>query len=191
MQRTVAVVRHGPATDGDDVDDAPDGDWARRHLLGVWRFARLVSRSAHLADDFAQDALLAALAKGVDRLPDAAARAWLREAVRNLWRMHCRSSGRRGARVDIELADLAWAENPDDDGTAWRDALAACLQRLPERTRSALQRRYGSGEDRESLAAALGLGLDGLKSVLQRGKELLRGCIERRLRGETAPESRP
>lgn len=161
--------------------------WARRHLLATWRFARLLCRSGHLADDLAQEALLAGLGKGMQALPDDAARGWLRQAVRNLWRMHCRTAGRRPRAADIDVADLAWAENGGDDGSAFQAALALCLPTLGDRARLALQLRYGEGAERDAIAAELGLSVDGVKSLLQRAKQLLRGCIERRLR----PQGRP
>src|SRR5688572_8867065 len=86
-----------PAAGGD-----PRGDWVARHTRGTWRFVRVLGCPAQLADDLVQDALLAALHKGIDRLPDADAAPWLRAAVRNLWRMHLRTQRRRPAHVELD-----------------------------------------------------------------------------------------
>jgi RNA polymerase sigma-70 factor (ECF subfamily) len=60
-------------------------------------------------------------------------------------------------------------------------ALEACLQGLNERARLALDLRFRRQETRAAIAAALELSEHGAKNLLQRAKEQLRVCIERKM----------
>ena len=161
--------------------------WVLRHQAAPWRFLRLTGCPADVAEDLVQEALLAALDKGVDAQPERVAAAWLRGAVTNLWRMHLRR-GRFHAdalatfAADLALAELAYSRcAADDDGAAWRAALTVCLERIDDAAREALRLRYEQGLSREDLARRLGLGVDGVKQRLRRTREALRQCVERRL----------
>jgi RNA polymerase sigma-70 factor, ECF subfamily len=158
----------------------PRGDWVGRHARGAWRFARLLGCDAHLADDLVQDAMLAALHKGVAVLDDAAASAWLRGAVRNLWRMHLRTQRRRPT-VALEVAEEAMERHAGADGSGdgVLDALRRCVTRMNGRARAALDLRYAQAASREHIAQRLGLTTDGVKTLLRRTREALWQCIQR------------
>lgn len=141
--------------------------------------------SPDLADDLVQDALLAAWHKRIPEQPDAVAAAWLRAAVNNLWRMHLRSQTRRERHLDAILAELAVRQgSAADDGEAWLTALRSCLQGLDGRARRLLDLHYADGSSRTSIATALGMRPDGVKTLLRRVRDVLRQCVLRRL----APE---
>ena len=167
--------------------DADPGDWIRRHQEAPWRFLRLCGCPADIADDLVQEALIAALQKNVPEQPDPVAASWLRGAVTNLWRMHLRSRRYQDDALATFAADLALAEYAyrrcagDDGGEAWRAALALCLAQVEAAPRQALELRYGNGLSREELSARLGLGADGVKSLLRRMRIRLRHCVERRM----------
>lgn len=160
--------------------------WVRRHERRPWRYLRACGCPADLADDFVQDALLAALHKQVPTWTDADANAWLLGAVRNLWREHLRRLGveRRVLAARIETADRAieeWA--PQDDGEAFYAALRLCMARLDGRAREAIELRYRDGQSRDDMAVRLRLSADGVKTLLRRTRDALRGCVLRRLGG--------
>ena len=94
------------------------GAFVARHQRGLWRFARLLGAANDHADDLVQEALLAALHKRIDARPEPEAAAWLRAAVRNLWRMHLRRFD-----LDGRFAALAerWAERAEDAFCAFND----------------------------------------------------------------------
>lgn len=172
------------------MNGAPDREreaWVRRHQAAPWRFLRLCGCPGDIAEDLVQEALLAALHKGVDAQPDPVAASWLRGAVTNLWRMHLRSQRVRGDALATFAADLALAElaysrcAADDDGEAYRAALVQCLERLDEGAREVVRLRYERGLSRDELAARLGLGAEGVKAKLRRVREALRDCVERRV----------
>jgi RNA polymerase sigma-70 factor (ECF subfamily) len=184
-----------PAMPFRELDDAPSpipaprdprADWVARHARGAWRFARLLGCPAQLADDLAQDALLAALHKGIDTRPDGEAAPWLRAAVRNLWRMHLRTQRRRPAHVELAQAEAAVARHGGDDGSgdASVAALRRCVAALDGRARLALDLRCRDDAPRAVMAARLQLTEDGVKTLLRRTRDALFACVQRRLATE-------
>lgn len=149
-------------------------DAARR----VLRYLRFVGCPAHHAEDLAQEALLA----GLSRWPDGdAPLPWLLATARNLHRNHLRARGRRRELVDSTRLDELWHESVGDGGDAAREALRHCLQALPARSRRALELRYRDGLERTAMGQELGLGAEGIKSLLARLRAQLAGCVRRRL----------
>ena len=59
-------------------------------------------------------------------------------------------------------------------------ALAECLETLAPRSREALTLRYRDSRPRDEIAKSLALSEDGLKSLLQRSKLVLKECVERK-----------
>lgn len=177
MQTSPGATRRSPPP----PDDAPawPGAAAARRIL---RYLRFVGCPADAIDDVAQDVLVASLARwpaGDAPLP------WLLATARNLHRRLLRTRGRRRELVDSERLDAVWRETvPDDAGESMRAALDRCLQQLPERSRAALQLRYGNGDDRAAIAAQFGLGEEGVKSLLARVRAAVAECVRRRLADE-------
>jgi len=165
-------------------------DFVARHQRGLWRFARLLGAANDHADDLVQEALLAALHKQIDARPGPDAAAWLRAAVRNLWRMHLRTQSRRPEHVALdatpELAEAALARHGGDDGSgdAFALALQQCLETLDGRARRALELRYTEQSSRAAMASELAMGEDGIKTLLRRTREALFACVQRRQREE-------
>ena len=87
----------------------------------------------------------------------------------------------------VETAEAAyeWARG-EDEGASTQAALEACLGELSDQARHALALRYGEELERSAIASRLGLGIDGVKSLLRRSSARLRACIERRLGNEHA-----
>ena len=156
-----------------------------QHLLGTWRYLRMHGASPHEADDLTQEAFVIALQKGAAALDPAATATFLRRTARFLFLRH-----RRDARDSVDLAEVVdelWQRDcAADNGEALLGTLRQCVGELQGRTRRAVERCYGltaSGEpDRAAAARELGLEPDGLKTLLQRTRALLRVCIERRTR---------
>lgn len=156
-----------------------------RHQQGLWRYLRVLGASAALADDVMQDTFLVAMRRlHVDR-GDAAVATFLRRTARHLFLRRRRDEGRR-EQLLVQLADRWWQEDcAADDGEAWLQALRDCVTRLDGRAREVVQRFYGDGFDRQAVAAALGLTENGVKTLLQRVRAVLRECIEKKLGGAT------
>jgi RNA polymerase sigma-70 factor (ECF subfamily) len=154
----------------------------RTHLRVVWRYLRMHGASAHEADDLAQEAFVVALQKGAADLPPAATTSFLLRTARFLFLRLRRD--RRGAETLAEAVDALWQRDAaDDGGDDLVAALRRCLQALTERARRAVERCYDLAEDaaeRTVVASELGLQENGLKMLLQRARQQLRECIERR-----------
>ena len=153
----------------------------REHQAGVWRYLRVLGCPAAEAEDLTQETFLAVLTRPFHDYNRQATAAYLRQVARNLF-----ISGRRRAVAVAELdeAEAAWLRwAVKDDGRELLDALHACLQKLTDRARQALDLRFGRQAARAEIAAALGLSEDGAKNLMQRAKQQLRACVEKAVAG--------
>jgi len=156
----------------------------RRHQQGLWRYLRALGAPPELAEDVMQDAFLVALQRLDVDGGDAAVAAFLRRTARHLFLRRRRDLGRR-EQILVEVADRLWQRHAaDDGGEEWIAALRACVQRLSGRARAAIDHFYGEDRGRDGTAAVLGMQPNGVRTLLQRTRALLRACIEQRLGGE-------
>lgn len=157
--------------------------WVRLHQVRAWRYVRLRGCPADLAYDLVQEALMAALHKGIAGEPESVAFAWLRGALDNLWLQHLRTEGRRQRHHEAARAVRALHQGaPEDDGEQWLQELRSCLRRLDGRARQLLELHYADGASRDAIGAALGMRANGVKARLRRVRDLLRDCVLRKLR---------
>jgi len=173
----VPLVTHSPeparATDA-------VATFVQHHQLATWRFLHVLGCRGAEAESIVQDALVLALQKGVHERPDAEGAAFLRQTGKHLWLRSQRADRRRLAR-HAAAAERAFQQDlGDSDGSSWLAALVRCLEELPARSRRALDATYRDGLSRAELATELGLGEHGVRTLLQRLRAALRGCIERR-----------
>jgi RNA polymerase sigma-70 factor, ECF subfamily len=148
-------------------------------LRSVRRYLRFLGcRDDELAD-LAHDAMLAGLARwSVDELPVP----WLLATARNLFRRHLRTQRRRRELLDVERLDRLWIEHAaDGSGDAMAAAMQECLAGLPARSRAVVTMHYGERLGRDSIAAMVGLGSEGVKSLLERIRKVLAECVRRRM----------
>jgi RNA polymerase sigma-70 factor, ECF subfamily len=154
-----------------------------RHLLAVWRYVRMLGASPELADDLTQEAFVVAVRREALAADPAAALTFLRRTARFLFLRHLRD--RDDAVLLADAVDEVWARDcVADGGDGLRDALRACVAELQGRARLAVERSYGLGSDaphrRDAVARELGMQPNGVKTLLQRVRQQLRACIERR-----------
>ena len=148
------------------------------------RYARLLGADSTLADDLVQEAFLIALRRDTfDASTPGAAFTFLRTTVRHLWLQRHRG---RVPQCDIDEADRVWEERCHDGGDSYVEALRACVERLPERSRRLLTSTYVNDAERTTPEATFGMGKDGIKSALRRLRTFLHDCIQRRVRREEA-----
>lgn len=154
----------------------------QQHQVEVWRYLRFLGASNELADDLAQETFLQLLrAPFVERAPAATA-AWLRTVARSLYV----KSFRRPpfALAEVETIEAAWTGFARDDaGHESLQALRDCVQQLDGRAREVVRLHYDERRSRRDIGERLGLGEDGVKSLLRRTRSILRECIERRRKG--------
>lgn len=155
--------------------------WLRQHVQALFRYLRMLGASVPMAEDLTQEAFVVTWRRGKQRLEAAALATFLRRTARNLWLQQQRSD-RRGERAVTAVAERLWQRDCErDGGEAWITATRECLDAMRGRARRAIELVYGGGVDREQVAGELGLQPNGLKTLLQRARQWLHGCIERRL----------
>ena len=152
------------------------------HQAGVWRYLRILGCDAALADDMTQETFLAVLEKPFEDYGPAATAAYLRKVAKNLYISLLRRQNRQIPIDNFDEIDARWNDwAQHDGGELYLDALDACLEHLTERARLALELRYRDLKSRPEIAAQLEMSEDGAKNLLQRAKQTLKSCIERRL----------
>jgi len=155
---------------------------AERHALLGFIYGMI--RDLAAAEDILQEVWirLAEAAERDERIDDPAR--WCRGVARNLILHHWRDQRAAKVVADTELLDLveqALSEH-HDHWTDRRQALMACIDRLPERSKQLLQMKYEQGLSFASMAEQLGRSLESLKMALCRVRTVLVECAERRLR---------
>lgn len=152
------------------------------HQAGVWRYLRALGCEANLAEDLTQETFLAVLQRPFEEQSPAATAAYLRRTAYHLLVSHHRRSGKVVAVEDIEEWDRTWSRwAGEDHGEDLLAALRDCFRSLGERARLALELRFRDRVSRAGIAAHLQMTEDGAKNLMQRAKQKLRECIERKL----------
>lgn len=162
-----------------DGERAAPPDPAVQARARIARYLMFLGCPQQVLDDLTQDTMLAAarhFRAAAAPLP------WLLTTARNLLRQHFRARGWRplDERLD-ELHDRYCEQMLDDGGDRQLDALRECLRALPERSRRVVEMRYGDGRSRQAIADAIGIGVEGVKSLLASVRERLGECIRRRI----------
>lgn len=144
----------------------------------------------HEADDLTQEAFVTALRKGALKLAPPAAQVFLRRAARFAFLHHLRDKRRNPELADA--VDALWDRDAEsDDGEQLLARLHGCINKLEGRAKQAIHLSYGICEAggtqgqptaRQQVAQQLGLQPNGLKTLLQRTRQVLRTCMERATR---------
>jgi RNA polymerase sigma-70 factor (ECF subfamily) len=157
-----------------------------RFQAGVWRYVRYLGADTAEADDLTQETFLD-IARGdfVER-DDRQTAGYLRTVARNQLLVLRRRQNREVCTVELEAADTVWAAAAGANGSlnAWLDALRECVDGLEGRARQAIDLHYHDQASREAIATQLDMQPDGVKTLLRRTRQILRECIERKLKNE-------
>jgi RNA polymerase sigma-70 factor (ECF subfamily) len=155
------------------------------HQRQVWRFLVALGCPTTDADDLTQEVFLNMLRGEFTYESPEATAAWLRSVARNVF-----FSSLRKRRLPL------LAPNADDfeaDFGAFEAAapfdrrvelLRDCIAALDDRLRKAVQLRYGAETSREDMARELGMAEAGVKTLLERLRQKLKECVERKLRAD-------
>lgn len=155
-----------------------------RHASRVLRLARRMLNDEAEAEDVAQEAMLRLWRLAPEWRPgETKVSTWLHRVATNL----CYDRLRR--RRDQPLDDEAAAEIPDPDLSAFeridqeeRAAMTrAAIGELPERQRAALTLRHFAEASNEEAAAALGVSVEAVESLLARARRGLKASLAARL----------
>jgi RNA polymerase sigma-70 factor (ECF subfamily) len=193
MEEGAAAPAAGLA-ERDELDRATRGDaeafeaLVRRHQRRLRAYLSACVRDLDLADDLAQEVFLAAFKSLPQRDPGAPFLAWLLGIARNRVRWHRRDEGvERGRRRDriAALFELGGADPSADPAheEATLLALERCLEGLPPPAASLVREHYFARRSLADLAREGGRKESALRMALLRVRQLLRGCVQRRLGG--------
>lgn len=150
---------------------------ARRHLPPMAGLARRILGNAAEAEDVAQEAMLRVWTHAPRWQPLAAFRTWLTRVVVNL----CLDRKRRTQWVDLEaageLVDPAPGATERAEGDERERMLAAAIETLPARQRSAIVLTYSEGMSNAQVAEVLDTSVSAVETLLVRGKQNLRRAL--------------
>lgn len=153
---------------------------ADTHRTAIWRYLRMLGASADEADDLTQETMLVGCSSNVPAEPGLL-RAFLRGVAKNQWLRSRRWWQRRREREIAAAVDELWLATAEcDEGEELLDRLRQCLQRLQPRAQRALELHYRDGLGWSEVAAQIQLKPNGTKTLVQRARQALRDCIERR-----------
>ncbi len=159
----------------------------QEHQAGVWRYVRFLGAERAQADDITQETFLAIARAAFVERDERQTAGYLRVVARNQLLALRRRQRREISTVELEAAESVWAAAAGPDGSlaGYVDALRECVAGLEGRSRQTIDLHYRDGASREAIAAALDMTPDGVKTLLRRTRQVLRGCIERKLSSET------
>ncbi|MGC6487556.1 MAG: RNA polymerase sigma factor [Planctomycetota bacterium] len=151
----------------------------------VWRYLRLLGADPHEADDLMQDAFVVASERLLagERLVDVGA--YLRGTARNLLLSARRKARRRPPTVPwLEEVDERLRDDPAALDDERLERLRGCVERLSGRMQDAVRWHHVDGASCADVAARLGIGANGIKSLLSRARAALRACVQQPGEGE-------
>lgn len=140
------------------------------------RFARVITRNVHDADDLVQVAVEKALTRAAQWRPDSRLDSWMFGIMKNAWIDEVRARRRR----DRVHAPAEAGEAVGDRSAEGRDialSAQAAMQRLPEEQRIAIGLVLVEGLSYKEAADALGIPIGTLTSRLARGRETLQALL--------------
>jgi RNA polymerase sigma-70 factor (ECF subfamily) len=154
----------------------------REHHAGVWRYLRLLGCTREQADDLTQETFLVVIRKGFEDIDRAATATFLRKTARFEF-LHARRNLRTRREVDLDAAESVARERLADGGDAYVNALKRCIEELRGKARDAVNAVYRDQLTPAATAEKLGMKENGLKTLLQRSRAVLKACIERKTKG--------
>jgi len=150
---------------------------ARRHLPAMLALARRILGNAAEAEDVAQEALMRVWNHAPRWQPLALFRTWLTRVVVNL----CLDRKRRASWVNLEAAgdivDPAPVAAETAEVNERERMVAAAIDKLPARQRSAIMLTYSEGMSNAQVAEILDTSVSAIETLLVRGKKNLRRAL--------------
>ena len=161
------------------------------HMDAAYNLARWLTRNEHDAEDVVQDAFVRAL-RYFDRLKGTDARPWLLGIVRNT----CFTWLEKNRPADLVVVEDMDTLASDGDATraaagnpevivlqsANRKLVNQALEELPVGYREVIVMREIEDMSYKDIASVAGIPIGTVMSRLSRGREMLKGAIENRMR---------
>lgn len=172
---------------------SPDTD-DFEHLLSshqgrLYGFIRALSGPGPEVDDILQNTNRILWQESEKFTPGTNFRAWAFRVARNQVLQHRDRKRREGERVPFsdELMETLAERSEEKESSIERRQrfLKICLERLPERQREVVERRYFQHESVQGIADEIGLKPNAVSQLLFRSREGLLRCIESQLGDST------
>ena len=141
----------------------------------VYRLAYAKTLSRHDADDVFQEVFLRYVRKAPAFETEEHRKAWLIRVTLNC----AKSTLGRSSRSELSIEDTEIPTDGGFDGLDETEAVRAAMARLPEKYRDALYLFYCEELSVEEVAHALGTTKGNVKVRLSRGREMLKGLLEK------------
>ena len=153
------------------------------HQAEIWRYLRFLGCDPSRADDLAQEVFVAVLANPPEQRSPGETRAYLRTIARHKFLMLVRRQEQQAKEVELEAAEAVWAEtHRSDGGNAYLEALGECLEKLQGKAKQVVDLYYREHHGRAEIATRLDMTADGVKSLLRRTRDVLRECVEAKVK---------
>ena len=150
----------------------------RANQDSVWRFLVSIGCESALADDLTQETFLSVLRDGFEYRSPEETTGWLLRVAKHKF---IDSLRKHKARPDVDLtnAEARWQEFDDgyDQRVRW---LRECMESLAARSREAVKQRYELNLPRDEMARRLGIAPAGVKTLLERVRQTLRECVQKK-----------
>ena len=150
-------------------------------------YIRTFTRDAQIAEDLFQETMLIAWRKFDEFDSRGSLSVWLRGIAKNLIRNTWRKQSNDRLVFDESIANVAQntIEAVEMQGSdTWLERLSVlsyCISRLPARSRKLVKARYADKRTTDELASSVGISAEAVRKRLQRIREQLADCIERKL----------
>jgi len=160
---------------------------AREHERMLYAYVMGLVRDPVLAQDITQEAFLKAFKKLSTLRETESFPAWIRTIARNVAYEH-RAARAREIPTDPEVVqgmeDVFSAFDPLEGGDVWSDRLREvkkCFKRLPDSLREVCRLHYFEDQKAQAIAEKLALNAATVWKRLERARDGLRKCVEKRL----------
>ena len=156
----------------------------REYESGLRAFVRSLGIYHDAVDDLTQETFLTAWRRMDDFEHDRDFGKWLRGIARNLTLNERRKSARRFRIMSDRLTDILESTTGQEESIneslmqIQLGIMKECLDKLPERMRTILLRRYTDKEQAKTLAVRVGISVVALRQVLCRVRKTVRDCME-------------
>jgi RNA polymerase sigma-70 factor, ECF subfamily len=152
-------------------------------LPAVSAFITSLLRDFRDRDDVLQETAVAVLESFDHYDPELPFVAWAIGVARNQVRLHCRRQNRQNLAFDSEAVDAlarAFVQRNADDPRL--DHLGECVQALDSHSRELCRLRYDQDMKPAAIGERLGRAANTVAKELQRVRDRLRDCIERKVK---------
>ena len=158
----------------------------REFGVGIRAFLAAHLNDSHTIDDLAQETFIAAYGNLKTYQLDGDFGSWIKGIAHHKLLSYFRRTYREKGRLEAFQAQIVEELSEDilhataHDSSDTIEKLRACMKRLPDRLRVAMEARYYAREKVSALAARLHTSATAISSLLYRGREEIITCMERR-----------